>query len=80
MAVMPVMVVPMVVVPTVMPMVMPMVVVMPVDHYRFDVIDLILRHEGIFDVCRGRQSRRFDRNRRYGSGLRGCGKHSGAYH
>jgi len=74
-------VVPVMVVPTVMPVVvMPMVVVMPVDHYGFDVIDLILRHEGVFDVCRRRQSRRFGRNRRYGSSLRGCDKHSRAHH
>jgi hypothetical protein len=59
---------------TVMPMVP--VVVMPVYLHGLDMIDLVLRHDGALNVCRRRQSRRFGRNRRYGSGLRACGKHS----
>lgn len=78
------MMVPVPVVPVMMPMavipvvMMPVVMVMPAHLHRLDPIDLVLRHDRRLDLCRRRCARRLARDRRYGSGLRACGKHDRA--
>lgn len=72
----PVMMMPAVVPMMVMPMVvMPVMVVVHLD--RLHVVDFVLRHDRQLNVCR-RHGRRLARERRYGSGLRACGKHDRA--
>ena len=71
----PMMMTPMAMVPVMM---MPMMMVMPVHLDRLDLVDFVLRHDRRLDLCRRRRGRRQTRDRRYGSGLRACGKHDRA--
>jgi hypothetical protein len=75
----PVMMAPMVVMPMAMvpAMMVPVVMVMPVHLNRLDLIDFVLRHDRRLNARR-RHARRLTRERRYGSGLRACGKHDRA--
>ena len=72
----PVMVVPVMMTPVMMmpAVVTPMVMVVPVHLHRLHLVDFILRHDRLLDVCR-RHGCRLARKRRDGSSLRACGKH-----
>lgn len=69
----PVMVMPAVMVPMVM--VVPMMVVMHLN--RLHLVDFVLRHDRLLDVCHW-HGRRLPCERRHWRGLRACGKHDRA--
>ncbi len=75
---MPMVVMPMAMVPAMMVPVVMVPVVMPVHLDRLDLIDFVLRHDRWLNARRRRHARRLTRDRRYGSGLRACGKHDRA--